>query len=172
MLAVETEVGRQQALLRCVQLAPTASEVEDEPSQVQCREDVLQVGPEVAVRGDILGGRERLALVASDGRESEHRIVLALDEPDPDRGLARPLPGHARLGIQTLGEIDELREPVMLLRIDGVRLLGLQRPCVGHQVRGSPGHAGIGGHAIPETFGHLVAAPRGARPLIARILGP
>src|SRR5262249_18946007 len=100
---VEAEVRGQQALLRRVPRMPSTPEVEEQPAQAQYGNDLLQIGAEESTRGDILGGRERSALIAPEGGEGEHRVVLALDEADTDGGSPGGFPGHPGVRVQALG---------------------------------------------------------------------
>jgi hypothetical protein len=156
VLPVEAEVRGQQALLGGIAGAPAAPEIQEQPAQAQHGNDLLQIGAEETVRRHIFRSRKRGALVAAEGREGQHRKVLAVDETHADRGLAGRFPGHSRLGIDALGEVDELDELVALLRVDRGRLGGLEDAGVLAEIWGSPGHTGCRRHLTTQVLGHLV----------------
>ena len=80
---------------------------------------MLQVRPEETAGRDIKGRGKSLTLVTPKRRQGEHREIFAFNQSNANRGLACRLPRHARLGVQPLGEVDELDEFVALLRING-----------------------------------------------------
>jgi hypothetical protein len=119
MLAVEAQVGGQQALLGRVQGVAPTPEVQEQPAQIQGGENLQDVKTEETAGRDVFGGGKRLTLVAPKRREREHRKVRTFHQAHANRGLACRLPGHAGLGVQPLGEVDELDKVVTLLQING-----------------------------------------------------
>src|SRR5215510_15626380 len=75
MLAVEAQVGGQQALLGRVQGIAPPPEVQEQPTQIQGGDDLLEIRAKEPAGRDVFGGGTRLTLVAPKRREREHRKV-------------------------------------------------------------------------------------------------
>lgn len=68
MLAVEAQVGCKQALIGRVPGVPPQPEVQEQPTQIQCGEDLIEVHAEETVGRDIFGDGKCLTLVAPKRR--------------------------------------------------------------------------------------------------------
>ena len=118
MLAVEAQVGGQQALLGRVQGVAPTPEVQEQPAQIQGGDDLLEIRAKEPAGRDVFGGGKRLTLVAPKRREREHRKVRTFHQSNANGCLACRLPGDPGLGVQLLGEVDALNEVVALLQIN------------------------------------------------------
>src|SRR5262249_17436468 len=99
-------------------VAPTP-EVQEQPTQIQGGDDLLEICAKEPAGRDVFGGGKRLTLVAPKRREREHRKVRTFHQSNANACLACRLPRDTGLAVQPLGEIDELDEIIALLQIKG-----------------------------------------------------
>src|SRR4029450_13651007 len=166
VLAVESQVRGQEPFLRGVPRAPAPTEVEQQPSQIQGGARLGQVETEETVGDEVLRDGDSHALVAAQNRDRKHRKVFAFHQPDGEGGPTGPLPRHPRLRAPALPEIDQLRQLVAPVRIDGGGLGRLEHSDVVAEVGGSPVCAWRRRDLTAVPLGYR----RGARLLLARLL--
>ena len=80
---------------------------------------MLQIRPKETTGSDILGRRKSFTLVTPKRRQCEHWEIFALDQSNPNRGLACRLPRDARLRVRAFSDVDKLDKMVTLLWVDG-----------------------------------------------------
>jgi hypothetical protein len=88
MLAVEAQVGGQQALLGRVQGVSPTPEVQEQPTQTQCGEDLQDVRTEETAGRDLFGDGKRLTLVRVAPKRRERN--------NPSRHHEREVAGKER----------------------------------------------------------------------------
>ena len=80
---------------------------------------MVQVRTKEAARSDILRCRKSFTLITAKRRQCEHWKVFALDQSNPNRGLACRFPRDASLGVHAFSDVDKLDKAVAFLLIDG-----------------------------------------------------
>src|SRR5947208_4644154 len=102
MHAILAKIRCYQSFFRCIPGISPAAEVEKQPTEIQCRDDLVERGAEETVGSDILGCRKGLTLVTAKRRQCEYREVFAFDIFNFNRDLALRFSRNAYLWICAL----------------------------------------------------------------------
>ncbi len=140
-LVIVTGDGKGNGLIRLDKLRPSRQllrrgGVDPRASLAKVQEKILQgelrlhhrnLNHVVAARAERLRKRENLPLIGKESSEGQHRIVGALRNAKLLGTLPRPLPRDTGTRIIALGDVDQLGERVLMLRIDRRYFTGRNR---------------------------------------------